>query len=66
MIKKIHDIETGKVIERELNADELKQHELDKARVAAENEAEATKTAQKANLIAKLGITADEAKLLLE
>ena len=61
--------ETGEVTERPLTADELAQREA--YAVAAESdrvaqEAEATqKAAEKAALLAKLGITADEAKLLL-
>jgi hypothetical protein len=61
--------ETGEVTERELTAEELAQREADA--VAAESdrvaqEAEATqKAAEKAALLAKLGITDDEAKLLL-
>ena len=61
--------ETGEVTERELTADELAQREANA--VAAESdrvaqEAEATqKAAEKAALLAKLGITEDEAKLLL-
>ena len=60
---------TGEVIERPLTADEITaneaaqvQAELDKA--AADKEAAAQAVA-KAALLAKLGITADEAKLLL-
>jgi hypothetical protein len=60
---------TGETIERELTADELAQREADAVaaesdRVAQEAEA-AQKAAEKAALLAKLGITADEAKLLL-
>jgi hypothetical protein len=61
--------ETGEVIERPLTADELKANEAAQAkaeadRLAAEAEAEA-KAEAKAALLAKLGITADEAALLL-
>jgi hypothetical protein len=64
-IIKIHDVETGEIIEREMNAEELKQYEADQAAFATERaEAEAKATA-KAALLAKLGITADEAKLML-
>ena len=62
---KIHNAETGEVIEREMNAAEFKQYEIDQAVVAAEREAAAAKAAQKAALLVKLGITDDEAKLLL-
>ena len=61
--------ETGEVIERPLTADEIAANEAAAAqaeadRVAAEAEAEA-KAAAKADLLAKLGITAEEAALLL-
>jgi hypothetical protein len=60
---------TGEVIERPLTTEELAQREADAAKFEADRvalEAEnAAKAAQKAELLAKLGITADEAKLLL-
>jgi hypothetical protein len=57
------------VAEVPLTGEELAQREVDAAnaeaeRVAAETEL-AAKTAQRAELLNKLGITADEAKLLL-
>jgi RNA-splicing ligase RtcB len=60
---------TGEVTERELTADELAQREAD-AKAAAEKKAadeadKADKAVEKAALLAKLGITADEAALLL-
>ena len=60
---------TGEVIERPLTADEIAANEAAAAqaeadRLAAEAEAEA-KAEAKAALLAKLGITEDEAKLLL-
>jgi hypothetical protein len=60
---------TGETIERSLTAEEVAQREADAAKFEADRlvqEAEATqKAAEKAALLAKLGITADEAKLLL-
>jgi len=61
--------ETGEVIERPLTADEIAANEAVAAqaeadRLAAQAEAE-TKAQAKADLLAKLGITAEEAKLLL-
>ena len=61
--------ETGEFIERPLTADEIAANEAAAAqaeadRVAAEAEA-ATKAQAKADLLAKLGITAEEAALLL-
>ena len=67
--KIVVDCSTGIAEEIELTAEEVSQMEADAAkaeanRVAAEEEA-ALKAAQKAELLAKLGITEDEAKLLL-
>jgi len=62
---KIDNVETGEVIEREMNAEELDQWEADQA-AAAEAKAEAeAKAAARQVLLDRLGITADEAKLLL-
>jgi hypothetical protein len=60
---------TGEVIERPLTADEIAANEAAQAqaeldRAAAEAEA-AAKAVAKDALLTKLGITADEAKLLL-
>jgi hypothetical protein len=62
---RIHDISTDEVIDREMNDEEFAQYEADQAAAAAEAAAEAAKAAEKAALLARLGITADEAKLLL-
>jgi hypothetical protein len=61
--------ETGEVTERPLTAEEIAANEASAARAeldraAAEAEA-ATKAEAKAALLTKLGITEDEAKLLL-
>jgi hypothetical protein len=60
---------TGEVVERPLTAEELAQREVDaQAFAAAEHEKEVAAQAAaeaKAALLAKLGITEDEAKLLL-
>lgn len=61
----IHDVETGEVIEREMNAKELAQFELDKIEMENAKAFEAQKAAEKAALLDKLGISEDEAKLLL-
>ncbi len=61
--------ETGEVIERPLTAEEIAQRETDAAAFAAEQHekevAAAEAASAKAALLAKLGITEDEAKLLL-
>ena len=64
-IHRIHNAETGEIIEEEYTADEIKAVE---AAIAQSQAAEAQRQkmeADKAALLAKLGITADEAKLLL-
>jgi ribosome-binding ATPase YchF (GTP1/OBG family) len=65
----IHNIESGEIIEREMNASEFSQYEVDQAtqavKTAAQAEAEAAKATAKAALLNKLGITAEEAQLLL-
>ena len=62
---KIHNVETGEVIERDMTEDELAQWEVDKATAEAKAQALAEAAAAKAALLEKLGITEDEAKLLL-
>jgi hypothetical protein len=62
---KIVNLETGQEVEREMNAEELAQWEIDQAEAEAQKAAEIQKAADKAALLAKLGISNDEAKLLL-
>jgi hypothetical protein len=62
---KIHDVTKGDIVEREMTAEELAQLAIDEASFQAQKEAEAAKAAEKAALFAKLGITEDEARLLL-
>ena len=64
-IIKEHNAETGEVIEREMNAEELAQRETDKAEAQAQKAAEATKAAERQAILDRLGLTAEEAKLLL-
>lgn len=61
----IHDVATGEIIEREMNAAEIKQYKIDQADFKARAIAEANIAAAKEALLAKLGITAEEAALLL-
>lgn len=62
---RIHNTETNEVIDREMNEDEFAQYELDKKESLARVKAEKTAADNKAALLAKLGITAEEAALLL-
>jgi hypothetical protein len=61
----IHNTETGEIIARDMTAEELAQHQKDLANAAAEQIKKQEKAAAKEALLEKLGITADEAKLLL-
>lgn len=62
---RIHNIETNEVIDREMNDAEFAAYEAEKAAQAiAQTEAEAKATA-KAALLTQLGITEEQAKLLL-
>ena len=64
-IIRIHNVTTNEVIDREMNDAEFAQLEADQAaQTIAKAEAEAKATA-KAALLAQLGITAEQAKLLL-
>jgi hypothetical protein len=67
--KIIVNCETGEVIEVELTAEEIEQREADRIAYEAQKTEEATNAAlraeQKAGLLARLGITAEEAELLL-
>jgi hypothetical protein len=62
---KIHNVETNEVVDREMDDAEFAQYQADQAAQAtAQAEAEAKATA-KAALLTQLGITAEQAKLLL-
>jgi len=65
MIIKIHNAETGEIIEREMNAEELAQVELDAKQAQEKIKAKADEEAQRKILLNRLGITEDEARLLL-
>ena len=62
---KIHNVTTGEIIEREMNAGELQEYNLARENSATEQAEAAAKATARAELLARLGITADEAKLLL-
>ena len=64
---KIHNAETGEVIERDMTAEELAQWETDRAQEAqrqAEAEAKAQAKASAEAKLAALGLTADDLKAL--
>jgi hypothetical protein len=61
----IYDVATGEVVERPMNAEEIEQYKIDQAATKAKLEKENAALEAKAALFAKLGITAEEAALLL-
>jgi phosphopantetheinyl transferase (holo-ACP synthase) len=64
-IIRIHNSETNEVIDREMTAEEFEAYKLDKIAVAELAKEKEAKEAAKTALLVKLGITADEAALLL-
>ena len=62
---RIHNTETNEVIDREMNDDEFAQYEADKAERASKQAEADAKAAEKQAILDRLGLTADEAKLLL-
>jgi ribosomal protein S11 len=62
---RIHDISTNTITDREMTDEEFAQYEADQAAQAAQVAAEAAKAEQKSALLERLGITAEEAQLLL-
>ena len=64
-IMKIHNVETGEIIEREPTAEELAQWQSNQAKAELEKTAKEEANIAKLALLERLGITEDEAKLLL-
>ena len=62
---RIHDLETNEVIDREMNDTEFQAWKADQATQAIEQAEAESKATAKAALLKKLGITEDEARLLL-
>ena len=62
---RFHNVETNEVIDREMNDAEFAQYEADQVANAAEAAAVAQRATDKAALLAQLGITEEQAKLLL-
>ena len=62
---RIHNVETDEVIDREMNAAELAQFHADEQALIQGQADLVAKAEAKAELLTKLGITAEEAALLL-
>jgi predicted metal-binding transcription factor (methanogenesis marker protein 9) len=64
-IIRIHDLATNEVIDREMTDAEYAELQTQQAELAANETAEAQAVTNKAALLTKLGITQEEAALLL-
>jgi hypothetical protein len=62
---KIVNCETGEEIVRDANAEEIAQMEIDRANAKAAKAETQAKEAERQAILDRLGLTADEAKLLL-
>jgi len=62
---RLHNIATNEVIDREMNDEEFAQWQADQEAAAARQAEEAAKEAARQAILDRLGLTADEAKLLL-
>ena len=62
---RIHDTSTDEVIDREMNDAEFAQYEINLATEAAQAAAQHEAAAARQAVLDRLGITADEARLLL-
>ena len=64
-MKMIINCETGETIERELDTTELEQSVIDTDMVETDKAKDEVRTALRSELLDRLGLTQDEAKLLL-
>jgi len=62
---RLHNIATNEVIDREMNDEEFAQWQADQEAAAARQAEEAANEAARQAILDRLGLTADEAKLLL-
>ena len=62
---RIHNSETNEIIDREMNAIEFAQYQTDQAKYEMEITEVATKATQRQAILNRLGLTEDEARLLL-
>jgi hypothetical protein len=62
---RIHDLETNEVTDREMTDSEFATYEADQSLIKKANDEAAAKELAKAAILEKLGLTQDEANLLL-
>ena len=60
-----YDHKTGETVTRDMNADELAVYEIMQAEIKAQAKAQSDKAKEKQVVLDRLGITSDEAALLL-
>lgn len=61
----IHNSQTNEIIDREMNDDEFAQHQKDVKEYEAQKVQAEIRAAAKSALLKRMGLTEDEAKLLL-
>jgi hypothetical protein len=64
-IKRIYNCETGEIIDREMTDAEFADFQIQEARFESQQAEAEAKATQKAALLERLGISEDEARLLL-
>ena len=62
---RIHNVQTNEIVDREMTDDEFAQYEIDQADRDLKAAQQAAKDEAKAAVLQRLGITAEEATLLL-
>jgi hypothetical protein len=62
---RIHNVETDEIIEREMNDAEFSQYQADRAEWAAERADKVAKENARAEILDRLGLTAEEVAILL-
>ena len=62
---RIHNLSTDEIIDREMNDDEFAQYQTDQEIQSAKKAEAIAKADEKQAILDRLGLTADEAKLLL-
>ena len=65
LFKTVHNVETGEITQEDLTADELASMAADELEAQTKQATKAKAATDKAVLLAKLGISAEEAALLL-
>jgi ribosomal protein S11 len=65
-IIRIHDIESGEIIDREMTKAEFDSHKKDVADFEAKQAAEKVESDKKQAILDRLGLTADEVALLIK